>query len=76
MPVYPKDKWLIRMRWEGEVFVDGTLLFRLRSAPMLFTVLGNAMEWIATKNAAASLQHYVDDFVAVKKLAPGNVQIL
>ncbi len=27
------------MKWEGETFVDGTLPFGLRSAPLLFTAL-------------------------------------
>lgn len=65
VPVHPKDRWLLGMRWEGEVFVDGTLPFGLRSAPLLFTALGDAIEWIATKKGAAWLRHYVDDFVAV-----------
>ena len=65
VPVHPRDRWLLGMRWEGETFVDGTLPFGLRSAPLLFTALGDAIEWIATKRGAVWLRHYIDDFVAV-----------
>ena len=37
IPVHLRDRWLLGMRWKGQVFVDGTLLFGLRSAPLLFT---------------------------------------
>ncbi len=65
VPVHPRDRWLLGMRWEGKTFVDGTLPFGLRSAPLLFTALGDAIEWIATERGAVWLRHYIDDFVAV-----------
>ncbi len=67
IPVHPKDRWLLGMKWEGETFVDGTLPFGLRSAPLLFTAVGDAIEWIATQRGAEWLRHYIDDFVAVGK---------
>ena len=39
------NRHLLGMEWEGNVYVDGTLPFGLRSAPLLFTVLGDAMQW-------------------------------
>ncbi len=65
VPVHPRDRWLLGMRWNDEVFVDGTLPFGLRSAPLLFSTLGDAIEWMATRKGAAWLRHYLDDFVAV-----------
>ena len=65
VPVHPRDRWLLGMKWEGVTFVDGTLPFGLRSAPLLFTAVGDALEWVATKEGAVWLRHYVDDFVAV-----------
>ena len=65
IPVHPRDRWLLGMKWEGETFVDGTLPFGLRSAPLLFTAVGDAIEWIATRRGAKWLRHYIDDFVAV-----------
>lgn len=34
VPVHPADRWLRGMRWDGKVFVDKTLPFGLRSAPL------------------------------------------
>ncbi len=65
IPVHPKDRWLLGMRWEGGTYVDGTLPFGLRSAPLLFTAVGDAIEWIATQRGAKWLRHYIDDFVSV-----------
>ncbi len=65
VPVHPKDTWLLGMRWEGEIYVDGTLPFGLRSAPLIFTALGDAIQWIAMEKGATWLRHYVDDFVSV-----------
>jgi len=33
VPVYPEDRPLLGMKWEGQLSVDSTLLFGLRSAP-------------------------------------------
>ncbi len=65
IPVHPRDRWLLGMRWEGETYVDGTLPFGLRSAPLLFTAVGDAIEWVATRKGAKWLRHYIDDFVSV-----------
>ncbi len=67
VPVHPCDRWL-GMEWEGTTFVDGALPFGLRSAPLLFTAIGDAVEWLAKRRGATWLQHYIDDFVAVGKL--------
>ncbi len=63
IPVHPKDRWLLGMRWER-----GDVRGRypsLRSAPLLFTAVGDAIEWIATQRGAKWLRHYIDDFVSV-----------
>ena len=65
VPVHPKHRWLLGMEWEGVTFVDGTLLFGLRSAPLLITALGDAIEWVASKRGAKWIRHYEDDFIMV-----------
>ncbi len=72
VPVHPKDRWLLGMRWEGETYVDGTLPFGLRSAPLIFTALGDAIQWIAMEKGATWLRHYVDDFVSVGAKGSGE----
>ena len=65
VPVHPRDRWLLGMKWREETYVDGTLPFGLRSAPLIFTALGDAVEWIALRKGASWLRHYIDDFVMV-----------
>ncbi len=67
VPVHPRDRWLLGMEWEGEIYVDGTLPFGLRSAPLLFTALGDAIEWAVMKRCTGWIRHYIDDFVTVGK---------
>lgn len=67
VPVHPRDRWLLGMEWEGSVFVDGTLPFGLRSAPLLFTALGDAIQWIAARKGASWVRHYIDDYIVVGK---------
>ena len=50
--------------------IRGTLPFGLRSAPLLFTALGDALEWVAKAHGTGWLRHYIDDFVTVG--APGK----
>ena len=37
IPVYPQDRLLLGMSWGGRIYVDKTLPFGLRSAPLLFS---------------------------------------
>ena len=67
VPVHPRDRWLLGMEWEGVTYVDGTLPFGLRSAPLLFTALGDAIEWVASRRGAKWVRHYIDDFIVVGK---------
>ena len=65
VPVHSKDRHLLGMQWKGRVLVDGTLPFGLRSAPLLFTALGDAVQWAAEKKGVSWTGHYIDDFVTV-----------
>ena len=72
VPVHPSDRWLLGMEWKGTVLVDGTQPFDLRSVPLLFSALGDAVEWVAKLRGASWLQHYIDDFVAVGAAGMGE----
>ena len=50
--VHPEDRSL-QGEWEGQVYVDGTLPFGLRSAPLLFTALGDAVQWWVERSGVA-----------------------
>ena len=67
VPVHPDDRFLLRMCWEGRLFVDTVLPFGLRSAPKIFTAVADAAEWIAKANGVEHLFHYLDDFLLVSE---------
>ena len=67
IPVHPenRDRHLLGMAWEGEVYVDAQLLFGLRSAPMIFSAIADALEWIVHDRGISYCMHYLDDFLTV-----------
>ena len=64
-PVHPHDRPLLGMVWRGRYFVDCTLPFRLHSAPLIFSAVAEALEWVARSKGAQRLFHYIDDFIFV-----------
>ena len=70
VPVHPDDRHLLGMRWQGAVYVDKVLPFGLRSAPLIFTAVADALQWMMEQNGATFVDHYLDDFVTVGK--PGS----
>ena len=65
MPVHPLDRHLLGMEWQVKVYVDRTLPFGLRSAPLLFTATGDALQWVMEQRGVSWVGHYIDDFVTV-----------
>ena len=65
IPVHPDDRPLLGMRWQGQLFCDATLLFGLHSAPLIFTAVADALEWVLRSKGASNVFHYVDDFVFI-----------
>ena len=63
IPVHPSDRGLLGMQWEGRVFLDKVLPFGLRSAPLLFSAVADALAWIMHQRGVGWLDHYIDDFV-------------
>ena len=46
IPVHPLDRRLLGMLWKDKVYIDTTLLFVLRSAPLIFMAIADAEQWI------------------------------
>lgn len=46
IPIHSDDKHLLGVQWEGKIYIDAALPFGLRSAPLIFTTLADALEWI------------------------------
>ncbi len=63
--VHPVDTPLLGMLWKDKVFVNTTLPFGLRSAPLLFTALADAAQWVMKRHGTSHIFHYVDDFITM-----------
>ena len=44
IPIHPDDRHLLKMIWEGALYIDTALPFGLRSAPKIFTAIADAAE--------------------------------
>ena len=64
-PVNPEDRMLLGMQWKGKTFLDTRLPFGLRSAPIIFTALADALEWIVKQQGVRYLYHYLDDYITL-----------
>ena len=49
----------------GGVYIDTRLSFGLKSAPIIFTALADALEWIIKQQGVQILLHYLDDFITI-----------
>ena len=63
VPVHPSDRLLLGMVWKGNLYIDKVLPFGLRTAPLLFTALADALEWVIRNRGVSQVFHYVDDFI-------------
>ena len=59
-------RWLLRIKWEGSLYVDTTLPFGLRSAPKIFSAIVDAVEWIVKQAGVRFVIHYLDDFLLIE----------
>jgi hypothetical protein len=65
VPVHPDDRPLLGMKWDGQLYIDLTLPFGLRSAPKVFNSIADVLEWIVKTRGAKVTHHYLDDFIVV-----------
>ena len=71
VPVAPEDRRLLGMKWQGKVYIDKVLPFGLRSAPLIFSAVADALQWIMIRHGVSWVVHYLDDFLT---LGPGGSQ--
>ena len=65
IPVAPEDRHLLGFRWKDTIFIDKVLPFGLRSAPLIFTAVADALTWIMHKRGVTWAVHYIDDFLTI-----------
>ena len=71
IPVHPADRHLLAMEWQGAIYIDTCLPFGLCSAPKLFNVLADLLEWILLNQGVTFLLHYLDQFLTMGQ--PGTI---
>jgi len=65
IPVAPSDRRLLGMEWQSQAYVDKALPFGLRSAPLIFSAVADALLWIMQRKGVSWAIHYVDDFFTI-----------
>lgn len=71
IPVHPANRRLLGIRWKGKVWLDSALFFGLRSAPILFNMMADCLQWILENRCGSSgesscnIFHYLDNFLFV-----------
>ena len=58
IPVHPEDQPLLGVKWTGECLIDKALPFGLRSAPLIFTAVADALQWMMQEKGAVLVYHY------------------
>lgn len=62
IPVHPADRPVLRMHWDGKVYLNTCLPFGLQSAPKIFRAVSNTWEWILWQRGVSICLYYIDDF--------------
>ena len=55
--VHPADWHLLGMEWEGKTYLDKALPFGFRSAPKMFIVISDTLEWVLIQHGVFSCLH-------------------
>ena len=65
VPVHLQDRPLLGMYWQGQYYVDTSLPFGLRSAPLIFSAVADALEWVVRQAGVENIFYYIDDYIIV-----------
>ena len=63
VPDYPADRHFLGVQWRGKCYVDTALPFGLRSAPIIFSAVADALLWVMYRRGILSGVHYLDDYL-------------
>jgi hypothetical protein len=64
--VAPHQRWLLGFQWQGRFYHENCLPFGLRTAPLLFNLLAEGLQWVLQSLLHwEHLAHYLDDFIYV-----------
>ena len=68
VPIHSEDRPLLGMAWKGEIFIDKVLPFGLRSAPLIFATLADALTWMMQRKGIEWLEHYLHNNTRSRRL--------
>ena len=63
VPLHSADRWLLGMSWNRQTYIDTVLPFGLRSAPIIFTAIADALQWVIESHGVQHIMHYLDDYL-------------
>jgi hypothetical protein len=70
VPVHSADRHLLGVRWGSASYCDAALPFGLRSAPIIFNSIADALAWAMKCRGIENVVHYLDDFLFWSNEAP------
>ena len=66
VPVALHQQWLLGFSWEEKYYCETCLSFGLRTAPFIFNLFAEALQWILQSFFNWTLMaHYLDDFIRI-----------
>ena len=69
--VHPDDQPLLGFAFQGNVYMDRSMPFGLRSAPKIFDALADFLAWLLYHNRVPYIVHYLDDFLTMAPSGSG-----
>jgi hypothetical protein len=74
IPVAPVDRPLLAFTCEGKTYVECCLPFGLSTAPVIFNLFAEGLNWLLSAYLpSAVINHYLDDFISVMPSSPGSL---
>jgi hypothetical protein len=73
VPVHSSDQHLLGVRWGSASYCDAALPFGLRSAPIIFNSIADALAWAMKCRGIENVVHYLDDFLFWSNEAPQSL---
>lgn len=66
IPLARKIRWLFGFQWDGDFYVETVLPFGLATAPFIFNLFAEALQWIIQSHLHWELvEHFLDDIIYV-----------
>jgi len=65
IPVCTEDQWLLICKWDNKYYQELYLPFSLRTAPFIFNLFREVLQWILHNKYSYVIKRYLDDFLFI-----------